>query len=184
MRLGRRGLSATAIGFLIGVPLLLSACGATPSANAKSASTSTAPNLTTTTLGATGTAVVSAYRAGWIAYDKALATANAYDPTLPITMAQPLLQKVEIALLDDKSKGIVGLGEVQLHPKLDTVSATSSTISDCIYTDSQLIYSATGKAVPPVTPAEHERVEATLTFANGMWKVTQQSVEEGKCSAG
>jgi hypothetical protein len=140
--------------------------------------------VTTTTVNANAAAVLATYRAGWTAYDQALATANAYEPALPITMAQPLLQKVEVALLDHKSKGIIGLGKVQLHPKLDTVTATSSTISDCIYTDSQLIYSATGKAVPPVTPAEHEQVEATLTFANGTWKVTQQSVKEGKCSAG
>jgi len=184
MRLGRKGASATAIGFLMGVPFLLSACGGSPSANAQSATTSTAKSTTTTTLSATDTAVLNAYRAGWAAYTHALKTANAFDPSLPATMAQPLLQKVEAQLLGDQHAGDIGTGSIQLHPKVSSLTATTATVVDCAYSSSEYVYVKTGKLVPPITKPQNVGVKATMELAGGTWKVAQQSVTEGKCSGG
>jgi hypothetical protein len=58
----------------------------------------------------------------------------------------------------------VGQGAVTLHPKLVSVSSTTATVVDCIYSTSELVYQATGKPVPPVTPPENDGVNATLVL--------------------
>jgi hypothetical protein len=128
--------------------------------------------------------VLRAYRAEWAAYDQALATANAYDTSLTSTMINPLLQQVRATLLGDQAAQIVGRGGVQLHPKVSSITATTATVVDCVYSKSELVYAKTGKPVPPVTPPEHDGVQATLVLTAGTWKVSQQSVKEGTCSAG
>lgn len=133
---------------------------------------------------ATAAAVLSAYRAGWAAYENALATANAYDPALQATMTNPLLQRVRGNLLSDQNAGIVGRGGVQLNPRVASMTATTASVTDCSFSSSKLVYAKTGKPVPPVTPPEHDYVQATLVLVNGTWKVSQQTVTEGKCPAG
>jgi hypothetical protein len=185
MRLGRKGGFVTAVGILISVPLVLAACGGSHSADANSATTSTSARAaTTTTLSANETAVLAAYRAGWGAYTGALKTANAFDPSLPATMAQPLLQKIEAQLLGDQHAGEIGTGAVQLHPKVSSITATTATVVDCAYSSSEYVYVKTGKLVPPITKPEHVGVKATMELVGGTWKVAQQSVTEGKCSVG
>jgi hypothetical protein len=177
---------ATVLTACIATPLLLSACGESHVAASQHAGTTSisAKASPTTTVSATASAVLTAYRAGWAAYDQALATANAFDPSLPTTLAQPLLQKVEAALLGDANGGVVGRGRVLLHPKVTSVSATSATIVDCTYSSSEYVDAKTGKPVPPITKPEHDGVSSTLEFQNGVWKVSQQTVTDGKCSAG
>jgi hypothetical protein len=154
----------------------------TTSTRRDAATTSTAP--ASTTLDPTPAAVLQAYRAGWTAYDRALATANAYDSGLPATMVDPLLQKVRANLLADHNSGIVGRGSVVLHPKVASLSGSTATVVDCTFSSSELVYAATGKAVPPLTPPQHDGVQATLVLTGGVWKVSQQSVSEGKCPPG
>jgi hypothetical protein len=128
--------------------------------------------------------VLQAYRAGWVAYDQALATANAYDPSLAATMVDPLLQKVRANLLGDRNDGIVGRGNVELHPKITSLTSTTATVVDCTYSSSELVYATTGKPVPPVTPPENDGVRSILVLSGSTWKVSQQSVTEGQCPAG
>jgi hypothetical protein len=98
-------------------------------------------------------------------------------------MANPLLQKVRAALLGYQNGGVVGRGSVQLHPKVTSVTATTATVVDCIFSSSELVYAKSGKPVPPDTPPEHDGVTATVVLSSGSWKVSQQSVTEGKCTA-
>jgi len=183
MQLGRSGVFATVVGILISVAFLLSACGGSPSTTGQSARTSTSTRSEpSTTLSANATAVLAAYRAGWTAYDKALVTANAYDSALPITMTQPLLQKVEVGLLDDAARGIVGRGPIELRPQVTSLTATTATVVDCAYSSSMYFYAKSGKPVPPITKPEHDEVTATLVLQDGTWMVSQQSVSDGKCS--
>ena len=174
---------------LVGVGLLAAACGAGGTASGGSsavskAGTKTTDSAPTTTTDPAASAVLAAYRAGWAAYDRALATANAYDPGLPATMVDPLLQKVRANLLADRNGGIVGRGSVVLHPKVSSLTAATASVVDCTVSSSELVYAATGKPVPPLTPPQHDGVQATLVLTGGAWKVSQQSVSEGKCPPG
>jgi hypothetical protein len=128
--------------------------------------------------------VLAAYRAGWTAFEHALADANPEDPELPATMVDPQLQQVKANLLADQRQGMVGRGTFTLHPKVTAASATSATVVDCAYSTAELVYQATGKPVPPVTPPENDGVTSTLVVSGGTWKVAKQIVTDGKCAPG
>ncbi len=139
---------------------------------------------TTTTADPATAAVLAAYRAGWAAFEHALATANAYDPELPATMVDPQLQGVRANLLADKNAGIVGRGSFALHPKLIAVTATTATVVDCAFSTAALVYANTGKPVPPVTPPENDGVRSALVLSGSTWKVSKQTVTDGTCAPG
>jgi hypothetical protein len=168
--------------------LLLAACGTgggnSSHSSSRAAGRTSITKATSTPAGGRKAAVLAAYRAGWSAYEAALAAANAADPALAATMADPLLQRVKANLYAYQRQGIVGRGPVDLYPKVVTVSSSTATVVDCTFSSSELVYKSTGKAVPPVTPPEHDGVRATLVLTAGTWKVSQQSVTEGKCAPG
>ncbi|MHB8294349.1 MAG: hypothetical protein ACYDH5_06905 [Acidimicrobiales bacterium] len=163
--------------------LLLAACGG-------GAASSTATTVRAKPTGSTSpsttdpatAAVLAAYRAGWKAFEQALATANPEDPALPATMVDPQLQGVKANLLADQRQGMVGRGTFTLHPKLVSLSASTATVVDCAYSTSVLVYAKTGKPVPPITPPENDGVRATLVLTGGKWKVYKQTVTDGKCA--
>ena len=168
--------------------LLLAACGA-GSGNASHPSSSvprrtSATKATSTSDGGTDAAVLAAYRASSAAFEQALATANPADPALAATMIDPQLQSVKANLLADQRQGIVGRGTVTLHPKVIAISGSTATVVDCVYSTSELVYEATGKPVPPVTPPENDGVRATLDLTGGAWKLAKQTVTEGSCAPG
>lgn len=182
----RAGLSACALA----AGLMMASCGGsggsavshpTTTGDKQTATSSSAP---TTTTDPAATAVLQAYRAGWSAYERALAGAAPGDPALSATMVNPLLQRVRANLLGYQHDGIVGRGAVELYPKVVSVSSVTATVLDCTFSSSELVYANSGKPVPPVTPPEHDGVRATLTLTAGIWKVSQQAVTEGKCAAG
>lgn len=131
---------------LTAIALLLAACGG----GAADASHSSTTGSRSTA--AESSAVIAAYRAGWNAFQNALADANPSDPLLTETMVDPQLQGVKANLLADQRQGIVGRGTFTLHPKIVSMSATKATIVDCAYSTAALVYASTGKPVPPVTP--------------------------------
>jgi hypothetical protein len=128
--------------------------------------------------------VLSAYRAGWAAFEHALTTANPSDSELAATMVDPQLRSVKANLFADKRAGMVGRGTTTLHPKVIALSATTATVVDCAHSTAELIYAATGKPVPPVTPPENDGVRATLVLSSSAWKVSKQIVTEGTCAPG
>jgi hypothetical protein len=128
--------------------------------------------------------VLQAYRAGWAAFEHALADANPEDPALPATMVDPQLQSVKANLLADQAHGIVGRGTTTLHPMVTALSATSATVVDCVFSSTELVYRATGKPVPPVTQPENDGVSSLLVLTGGAWKVSKQTVTDGKCAPG
>lgn len=179
---------------IAGAGPVLSACGggsdAAPTSSTASsrpttslpASTSAAPSTSMTT--SLKAAVLLAYRAASNAFEQALAEANPGDPELPATMTEPQLTSVKANLLADQQQGIVGRGTVTLHPKLVSVSPTTATVVDCVYSTNELVYKATGKPVPPATPPENDGVRATLVLSGGVWKVSKQTVTDGRCASG
>ncbi|MGO9208286.1 MAG: hypothetical protein ACLQBX_19280 [Candidatus Limnocylindrales bacterium] len=128
--------------------------------------------------------MLSAYRASWAAFERALTTANPSDPELAATMVDPQLRSVKANLFADKRAGMVGRGTTTLHPKITALSATTATVVDCAYSRAELLYATTGKPVPPVTPPENDGVRATLVLSGSTWKVSKQTVTEGTCAPG
>ena len=181
----QRGRLATGIFTLAAAALLLAACGGGP---ASSTATTVRAKATKSTPSSTAdpasTAVLAAYRAGWRAFEQALATANPADPALAATMVDPQLQGVKVNLLADQRQGMVGRGTFTLHPKIVAMSATTATVVDCAYSTAALVYVSTGKPVPPVTPPENDGVRATLVLVGGTWKIAKQTVTDGKCAPG
>ncbi len=183
----RAGLPASAVA----AGLALAACGG-GSGSAVShppTTTSVRPTVTsvsapTTTTDPVGTAVLQAYRAGWAAFEHALTDANPEDPALMATMVAPQLTGVRANLLADQQQGMVGRGTFTLHPKIASLTATTATVVDCAYSTSVLVYAKTGKPVPPITPPENDGVQATLVLTGGTWKVSKQTVTDGKCAPG
>ncbi len=110
------------------------------------------------------------------------------NPTLPAlaqTMTGSELDSVRRSLVSDQANGIVGQGNVQVHPKLVSMSGDRTVIHDCVFSSLELVYKSTGKPVPPVTPPEHDGVTATLIQTSaGTWKVSTEHVTEGSCPAG
>jgi hypothetical protein len=162
----------------IGVAVFLTSCGGSPSNSTDAnGSSTTKPNPQ-------ASAVLAAYRAGWQAFEEASATSNSAAPALAATMVNPLLDQLRRNLVSDKYSGVVSRGTYRLHPKVVAITATKATVVDCTYSTAELVYAATGKPVPPVTPPENDGVRATLVRAGPTWKVSTQTVTDGRCSAG
>jgi hypothetical protein len=179
---------APTVATLAVLAVLLAACGG-GGADAAHSSTTTSPRSTTSasttsSQSAEAAAVLSGYRDAWHAFEHALADANPSDPLLAATMVDPQLQGVKANLLADQRQGIVGRGSFALHPKIVSMSATTATVVDCAHSTAALVYQSTGKPVPPVTPPENDGVHSTLVLTGGTWKVTKQTVTDGKCTAG
>jgi len=191
MQSGRRSIRSASIAAALSLSLAVSACASTPSGSpsttgtkAPIASTSVPATTTTTTLAPTSVAVLNAYRAGWAAFEHALADANPSDPELAATMVDPQLQGVRANLLADRKAGMVGRGTTTLHPKIIALSATTATVVDCAHSTAELLYATTGKPVPPVTPPENDGVRSILVLSGSTWKVSKQTVTEGTCAPG
>jgi hypothetical protein len=187
---GRRVGGATLAAALAGL-CALAGCSGSPNADSLGHPTTTSASSSTTTTVATSTstttptaAVLTAYRAGWAAFEHALADANPEDPELPAAMVDPELQQVKANLLADQQHGMIGRGTFTLHPKVTAQSAASATVVDCAYSTAELVYQTTGKPVPPVTPPENDGVTSTLVLSGGTWKVSKQIVTDGKCASG
>ena len=166
---------------VLGSLALLGAACSSSNPRATPDSTTTIPTTTTTPQEA---AVLAAYRAAWTAFEHAGATANAFDPLLPETMIDPVLQQVRRNLIGDKAHGAVARGTFTLHPHILAMTASAATVLDCAYSTSVLVYANTGKQVPPVTGPEYDGIKATLALVGSVWKVSQQAVTEGHCAPG
>lgn len=181
--------AAGVLGCLALAGLVLAACGSgtastAPTVRSKPTSSSSTLTSAPATTDQASAAVLAAYRAGWAAFEQALASANPEDPALAATMLDPQLQSVKANLLADQRQGVVGRGTTALHPKIAAISASTATVVDCVYSTAALVYKTTGKPVPPVTPPENDGVRATLTLVGGAWKVSKQTVTDGSCAPG
>lgn len=99
-------------------------------------------------------------------------------------MVPPQLTGVRANLTADGQQGMVGRGSFTLHPKVVSLSEATATVVDCAYSTSVLVYAKTGKPVPPITPPENDGVSSELILTGGAWKVSKQTVTDGKCAPG
>ena len=165
---------------LLGVAALAASCGGSPPSAGHHTDQSSTTNASSQVA-----AVLSAYRAGWRAFEQAVDNSDPTLPALAQTMTGAQLNSVERSLVADKTNGIVGRGNVQLHPKVSYVHGTQALVLDCAFDSSKLVYAATGKPVPPVTPPEKVAVRSQLTeVSRGVWKVSDQHTSGGSCPPG
>ena len=165
---------------LLGVATLAASCGGSPSAAGHHTDQSS-----TTNASSQAATILSAYRAEQAAFEQAVHNADPTLPALAQTMTGAQLDSVRRALIADKANGIVGRGTVQLHPKVSYVHGTQALVLDCAFDSSKLVYAATGKPVPPVTPPEKVGVRSQLTEVSpGVWKVSDQHTSGGSCPSG
>ena len=169
---------------LVAVAVFCASCGGSPSATGGSSTTSSVRSTTTST-NAQASGVLAAYRAEQAAFEQAVQQADPTLPALAQTMTGNQLTSVRRALVSDQTNGIVGRGTAQLNPKVASIQGNQAVVHDCLFSSIELVYSATGKPVPPVTPPEHDGVKATLVQVSpGTWKVSDQNVTEGSCPSG
>ena len=192
MQSGGRGIRSASIAATLSLSLALSACGSTRSGapsttgtKAPIASTSIPATTTTTTLAPTSAAVLSAYRAGWAAFEHA-----SDRPRTRATRSwrrrwsTPSCRASRPTSSPTRERGWWPEARLTLHPKITALSATTATVVDCAYSRAELLYATTGKPVPPVTPPENDGVRATLVLSGSTWKVSKQTVTEGTCAPG
>jgi hypothetical protein len=169
---------------LVAVAVFCASCGGSPSATGGSSTTSSVRSTTTST-NAQASGVLAAYRAEQAAFEQAVQQADPTLPALAQTMTGNQLTSVRRALVSDQTNGIVGRGTAQLNPKVASIQGNQAVVHDCLFSSIELVYSATGKPVPPVTPPEHDGVMATLVQVSpDTWKVSDQNVTEGSCPSG
>ncbi len=164
---------------LVGLAALAASCGRSPSASGHHADRSS------TTKSSSQAAVLAAYRAEQAAFEQAVDHADPTLPALAQTMTGAQLASVRRILVADKTDGIVGRGTVALHPKVVYVHGKQALVLDCAFDSSELVYAATGKPVPPVTPPEKVAVRSHLSEVSpGVWKVADQHTTGGTCPPG
>ena len=175
----RSGLLPVAV--LVTVALFCASCGGSPSATGGS-STTTSVRSTATSTNAQASDVLTAYRAEQAAFEQAVQQADPTLPSLAQTMTGAQLDSVRRSLVADQTNGIVGRGNVQLNPKVAWVRGTQALVLDCAFDSSELVYAATGKPVPPVTPPQKVAIRSNLTeVTSGVWKVATQDATDGSC---
>lgn len=173
--------------------LILDACGGGRTSSTattvrakptKSTITSSTSSTTTKSTEPAAASVLAAYRASWGAFEHAAATSNAFDPALPATMVDPLLQQVRRNLVGDRAAGVVTRGVITLHPRIQSITVSTAVVVDCSFSSSQLVHAKSGEPVPPSTPPENDGDRATLMLSGSTWKVSQQTITEGRCPPG
>jgi hypothetical protein len=169
---GRTWAHSRTVGGLVVFAVLAASCGGS---GADRSTSTTSPQAA---------AVLAAYRAEQAAFEQALQQGNPNLPALDQTMSGAQLVSVRRALVTDQVNGIVGHGSVQLYPKVVSIKDGQAIVRDCLFSSLELVYAASGKPVPPVTPPEHDGVQSTLVQATGTWKVSDQKVTDGSCPAG
>jgi hypothetical protein len=166
---------------LVAVAVFAASCGGSPSATGGSSTTSSVRSTTTST-NAQASGVLAAYRAEQAAFEQAVQHADPAFPALAQTMTGAQLDSVRRSLVADQTNGIVGRGSVQLNPKVAWVRGSQALVLDCAFDSSELVYAATGKPVPPVTPPQKVAIRSDLTeVSSGVWKVANQHATDGSC---
>lgn len=146
----------------------------------------TSSRPTTTTLSVAAQQVIQGWKAAEEAFYTAAYTNNAAAPALAATMVDPALSQARQFLFAAKYDGYVGKGTFSLgHPQVISLSATSAGVQSCVYGGVIEVEASTGKPAPaPFGVASQETVRSTLVETTpGVWKISKNSVSEGKCSA-
>lgn len=146
------------------------------------ASVATSPTLPPDPQAATKAAVIAAYTQSYqafIAVGKE-ASPNPNDPRLSQHTSGPALLAEQRALVDNKSKGRVLVGDAQLHPTVVSLGENTATVVDCAFDRTALVESRTGTTVVD-SGSGGTADTAQLKLEGGVWKVTDFKDEKKSC---
>ena len=141
---------------------------------------------TTTTLSVADQQVIQGWKAAEQAFYTAALTNDAASPALAETMADPALSQARQFLFSAKYDGYVGKGTFSLgHPHVVSLSDGTAVVESCVFGGVIEVEASTGKpAPPPFGVASQETVTSTLVQpVPGHWKISKNSVSEGKCAS-
>ena len=172
------------LGVAVLVAVVLSACSSdeSPSADQPGETTTTSTAPTTTTTLDPQAAAVAGYRAFWQAFLAAGDPMNPEDPRLAEHATGEQLAAVRKSFLAAKAAGNVIRGSLDLAPKVVSADATTVVLRDC-YGDGTGLYSTATGARQDKETTQRVLVTATVTFVDGVWKVSAVKHEGDGCTA-
>ena len=134
-------------------------------------------------------AVLSAYEASVVAYDKAVREMNPEEPAIPATTTGNQVIHELTTLNQWKLQGITSKGDPPRVLDSHVVSSAANTadVVACVYDPGILIYASTGKSVPTNFAGQfYVNARATLKLVSGTWKVSDSKgqTEGSGCLAG
>lgn len=141
------------------------------------------PTLPADPQAATKAAVIAAYEQSYkaiIVVGKE-ASPDLNDPRLSQHTTGPALTAMQRSLADNKSKGLVYVGDAELHPMVIELGADTATVVDCSYDRTGLVEARTGRVVVDPGPPEAGASTAKLKLDGGVWKVTDFKDEKRTC---
>jgi len=147
------------------------------------ASVATSPTLPPDPQAATKAAAIDAYKKsyeGFVAVGKE-ASPNPNDPRLTQYSTDTALAAKQKALAENKAKGLVYVGDVELHPSVIALSADAATLVDCSFDRTALVDARTGSTVVEAGPGGGLAATAKLRLEGGMWKVSSFKAEYQAC---
>ncbi len=155
---------------------------ATRTTDQPSASVATSPRLPADPQAATKAAVIAAYTQSYqafIAVGKE-ASPDPNDPRLSEHTTGTALLAEQQALVANKSKGQVMVGDAVLHPTVIQLDSGTATVTDCAYDRTALINGRTGSTITDGGSGGTADT-ATLVLENGVWKENHFKDEKTSC---
>ena len=185
MKIGRVSTSDARVTCLMAACLLLAGCagGAVRSAGVPHSSGAASAHHAASASPADGPAAkaVAAYRAMWRDMATASATADAQSPRLADHADGEALAVLKSTLMTAQQENVVAKGAPQVDPWVTSVDQHSVKLQDCVDGTHWLQYTKSG-ALKNDRPGSHNKTEATVTYENGVWRVTTLDMyEAGTC---
>ena len=175
---GARWVAVTAVIFG-----LIAGCSTPPRPKPTPASPSSAPTDPAT---ATRQAILTGYAGMWSDLEKDALTSNFQNPTLVHHATGKALLNLDENLAVDSRLGLIGKGHAVLHPLVVSMdpeqNPTSASVADCADLRNFQKYVASTGALESNAPGGMHFVTATLLKENGLWKVSELTINEvGSC---
>lgn len=164
----------------VAIAAALGGCG-TGHHSAASASTTTAPDATTSTLPVNQAVALAAWRHYWDIYIAVGEQMQLPDARLAQVATGDELRTLGGAFLADKSEGHVLKGSIELDPKVVSIDGSAATLRDC-YLSHILVYNQATNQPTGSGSTNRTLVTVTLMLDNGTWKVSAIRHEGDGCS--
>ena len=107
--------------------------------------------------------------------------ANPADPRLSEHTSGPALIAKQRAVADFNAKGLIIVGDAELHPTVIDLTAESATVIECALDRTAEVESRTGKTIVDAGPNEGIASTSKMRLEGGVWKVTDFKNEKRSC---
>jgi hypothetical protein len=108
-------------------------------------------------------------------------SASPDDPRLSEHTSGPALIAKQRAIRDNNAKGLVYVGDAELHPTVVDLTADSATVIECALDRTALIQVSTQKTVIDAGPNEGIASTSKMKLEGGVWRVTDFKNENRPC---